>query len=111
MAPSVFWGPGQPLGWASWAQPGSGAPDLSGVGEGQGAALPWGPSIDESKSTEDPCGGTGLAGAVPLCGGGGGGGGVLLDRVSLEGGKKESPSLLPSPGPGHNRAGQPQARP
>lgn len=40
---------------------------------------------------------------------GGGGGGVLLDRVSLEGGKKESPSLLPS-GPSHNRAGQPQAR-
>lgn len=34
MAPSVFRGPGQPLGWASWAQPGSGAPDLSGVGGG-----------------------------------------------------------------------------
>ena len=36
---------------------------------------------------------------------------MLLDQVSLERGKKESPSLLPSPGPGHNRAGQPQARP
>ena len=103
-------GPGQPLGWASRAQPGSGAPGpkWSG-GEKQGAALPWGPSIDELKSIEDPFGGTGLAGARPLQVGVGRG--MLLDWVSSEGGKKESPSLLPRPRPGQNRTGQPQAKP
>lgn len=32
----------------------------------QGAALPWVLSRDELKSKEDPFGGTGLAGAMPL---------------------------------------------
>lgn len=58
-------GPGQPLGWASWAQPGSGVPGPKWSWGEQGAALPWGPSTDELKSKEDPFGGTGLAGAMP----------------------------------------------
>lgn len=66
MAPSIFWG--------SWAAPWLGklgpawqwGPRTQ-VEEGkQGVALPWGLSTDELKSKEDPFGGTGLAGAIPL---------------------------------------------
>lgn len=66
MAPSVFWGPGQPLGWASWVQPGSGVPGPKWGGGKQGAALPWGSSTDVLKSKEDLFRGTSLAGAMPL---------------------------------------------
>lgn len=59
-------GPGQPLGWASWVQPGSGVPGPKRNGEDKEAALPWGLSTDELKSKEDPFGGTVLVGATPL---------------------------------------------
>lgn len=64
-------GPGQPLGWAGWAQTGSGAQDPSG-GWGERSCLSLGPSTDEFKSKEGPRGGTGWAGATPFRAGGSG---------------------------------------
>lgn len=91
-------GPGKPLGWANWAQPGSGAPGPKQRGGRQGAALPWGLSTDELKSEEDPFGGTGLAGAMPLQVGVGRG--VLLGWVvSSQGeGRRRAPASCPDLG-------------
>lgn len=66
MAPSVFRGPGRPLGWAGWAQTGSGAPGPKWKVRGTRSSPTSGPSRDELKSKEDPFGGTGLAGAPPV---------------------------------------------
>lgn len=101
-------GLGSPLAGQAGLSLAVGSQDLSGVGEDLGVSLPWGPSTDELKSIEDPFGGTGLAGAMPLRVQDRGG--VLLDQVSLEGGK-ESPSLLPRPRPSQKRTDQPQGGP
>lgn len=102
-------GLGQPLGWASWAQTGSGPPRPKWRVGGTRSCPTLSPSTDELKSKEDPFGGTGLAGATPFPVGVGGR--VLLGWVSPGGGKKESLSLLPrvqgASQPGPHRAGLP----
>lgn len=69
-----------------------GPQDLSG-GQGTGSCPTPGHSTNELKSREDPCGGTGLAGAAPLKGGAWGRGvpglGVITGR------EEGDPSLLP----------------
>lgn len=69
-----------------------GPQDLSG-GQGTRSCPTPGPSTNELKSREDPCGGTGLAGAAPFKGGAEGG--VFLGWVSSRGGKKETPASCP----------------
>lgn len=40
MAPSIFWGSGQPLGWANGPSLAVGAQDLSGIGGNKGLLYP-----------------------------------------------------------------------
>lgn len=100
-------GPGQPLGWAGWAQTGSGAQDPSG-GWGERSCLSLGPSTDEFKSKEGPRGGTGWAGATPFrAGGSGREGGPQPPAQSAAGplrlgARRAGSPGLPSTEPGHS---------
>lgn len=98
-------GPGQPLGWASWAQTGSGAPGPKWKLRGTQGSPTSGPSRDELKSEEDPFGGTGLAGATPFWWGLEGAPGPCR-----RGGEEEGLSLLPRI-EGVSQAGPSQGRP
>lgn len=92
MAPSIFWGPGQPLGWANWGLAWQWGPRAQ-VRGGRIRGFPaLGSSTDVLKSKEDPFRGSSLAGAILFKVGLGRG--VLLGRYHQEEGKGQPEPLV-----------------